>query len=229
MSFHETKNSETFRNCQKRQTERLISRSKTGMYIRSLQEGGTTSIVDFLLPSSSFFFLPLLLFISARFSQRRRSSQTNQRHLSQQQEFSSPFRLGLKQVTRASPSSGVLHVSCAAAVVVVGNQHFSVLIGPEAIEVNQDAGDGITLATVNQVLEGDLIGVFRLHHVKDLILDILEGDGLLSVEFHLLLNGPEEIVEGEDVEVSLILHVQEFKNILQRCWLLPVFQRQYKV
>lgn len=40
---------------------------------------------------------------------------------------------------------------------------------------------------------------------------------------------PEEIVEGEDVEVSLILHVQKFKNILQRCWLLPVLQRQNEV
>lgn len=67
-------------------------------------------------------------------------------------------------------SSAVVQVSCVAAVVVIGDQHFSVLIGPEAVEVNQDAGDGIALATVNQVLESDLVGVFRLHHVKYLIL-----------------------------------------------------------
>lgn len=66
--------------------------------------------------------------------------------------------------------SGVVKVSCVAAIVVVGYKHFSVLIGPEAVEVNQDAGDGVTLATVNQVLKSDLIGVFRFHHVKDLIL-----------------------------------------------------------
>lgn len=40
---------------------------------------------------------------------------------------------------------------------------------------------------------------------------------------------PEEIVEGEDVEVSLILHVQKFKNILESRRLLPVFQRQHEV
>lgn len=126
-------------------------------------------------------------------------------------------------------SSAVIEVSCVAAVAVAGHQHFSVLIAPEAVEVNQDAGDGIALATVHQVLEGNLEGVFRLHHVKYLILDVLEGDLLLTVEFHLLLNGPKEIVEGEDVEVSVIVHVQKFENILQRRRLLPVFQRQYKV
>lgn len=45
-------------------------------------------------------------------------------------------------------ASGVIEVHCVAAVVVVGNQHFSVLIGPEAVEVNQDAGDDVALATV---------------------------------------------------------------------------------
>lgn len=109
-----------------------------------------------------------------------------------------------------------------------------------------------------------------------LYLDILEGDGLLSVEFYLLLNSlknkisrktsvsanmelvclikkyvaikakyslraisvfvwqtcsryPEEVVEGEDVEISLVLHVQKFENILQRRRLLPVFQSQHEV
>lgn len=74
----------------------------------------------------------------------------------------------MKGVSKSS--SGVVEVTCIAAVVVVGDQHFSVLVGPEAVEVDQDAGDGIALATVYQVLESDLIGVFRLHHVKDLIL-----------------------------------------------------------
>lgn len=67
-------------------------------------------------------------------------------------------------------SSGVVKVSCVAAVVVVSDQHFSVLIGPEAVEVDQDASDGVALATVHQILQRDLIGVFRLHHVEDLIL-----------------------------------------------------------
>lgn len=40
---------------------------------------------------------------------------------------------------------------------------------------------------------------------------------------------PEEKVEGEDIEVSLVLNVQKFKNILKRCRLLPVFQSQDKV
>lgn len=103
----------------------------------------------------------------------------------------------------------------AAAVTVVGDQHFSVLIGPETVEVNQDADHCVALTAVHQVLQCDLEGVFRLHHVKDLILKrelnvqkhrpqplrphkvlfvcmylyILEGDRLLSVQLDLFLNG----------------------------------------
>lgn len=68
--------------------------------------------------------------------------------------------------------SGVVKVSCVAAatIVVVGNQHLSVLVGPEAVEVNQDTGDSITLATIHQILKRDLIGVFGLHHVEYFIL-----------------------------------------------------------
>lgn len=40
---------------------------------------------------------------------------------------------------------------------------------------------------------------------------------------------PEEKVEGENIEVSLVLNVQKFKNILKGCRLLPVFQSQDKV
>lgn len=40
---------------------------------------------------------------------------------------------------------------------------------------------------------------------------------------------PEEKVEGKNIEVSLVFNVQQFKNILKRCWLLHVFQCQYKV
>lgn len=40
---------------------------------------------------------------------------------------------------------------------------------------------------------------------------------------------PEEKVERENIEVSLVLNVQKFENILKRCRLFPVFQSQYKV
>lgn len=108
-------------------------------------------------------------------------SKHNQRDRSQRYQFipvqrwhfnRTPFRLGSKRPPFGlqTPPSGVVEVRCAAAVAVVGNQHLSVLVGPEAVEVDQDAGDGISLATVYQVLESDLIGVFGLHHVEDLIL-----------------------------------------------------------
>lgn len=79
------------------------------------------------------------------------------------------MQFGLK-LTHCQIALGVVEVGCVAAVIVVSNQHFSVLVGPEAAEVNQDAGYRVTLATVHQVLECDPTGVFRLHHVKDLIL-----------------------------------------------------------
>lgn len=69
------------------------------------------------------------------------------------------------KVSHAAPAN-----PAAAAITVVGHQHFSVLIGPEAIEVNQDADHCVALTAVYQVLQCDLVGVFRLHHVKDLIL-----------------------------------------------------------
>jgi len=40
---------------------------------------------------------------------------------------------------------------------------------------------------------------------------------------------PEEVVEGEDGEVSLVLHVQQFENVLQSRRFLPVLQSQHKV
>lgn len=73
-------------------------------------------------------------------------------------------------ISTLNPFSSIIQFSCAAAVIVISNQHFSVLIRPETIEVNQDACDCIALATVDQILQRDLEGVFRLHHVKDLIL-----------------------------------------------------------
>lgn len=76
-------------------------------------------------------------------------------------------------------SSVVVEVDCAAAaaVVVVGNQHLSVFVSPEAVEVDQDAGDDVTLTAVDKILQSDLVGVFGLHHVKDLILRTKKGPG----------------------------------------------------
>lgn len=34
---------------------------------------------------------------------------------------------------------------------------------------------------------------------------------------------PKEIIEGEDIQISLVLNVQQFENILQSCRLLSVF------
>lgn len=55
----------------------------------------------------------------------------------------------LQSAANPKSASGVIEVHCVAAVVVVGNQHLSVLVGPEAVEVNEDAGDDVALATVD--------------------------------------------------------------------------------
>lgn len=82
-----------------------------------------------------------------------------------------------KVVESRESSSVVIQVDCAAAaaVVVIGNQHFSVFVSPEAVEVDEDAGDNVALAAVDEILESDLIGVFGLYHVKDLILRTKKG------------------------------------------------------
>lgn len=58
---------------------------------------------------------------------------------------------GKKAAQSWESSSVVVQVDCAAAaaVIVVGNQHFSVFVSPEAVEVNQDAGDDVALTAVD--------------------------------------------------------------------------------
>lgn len=58
---------------------------------------------------------------------------------------------GYKALQFWESSSVVVQVDCAAAaaVVVISNQHFSVFVSPEAIEVNQDAGDDVSLTAVD--------------------------------------------------------------------------------
>lgn len=56
---------------------------------------------------------------------------------------------GYKALQFWESSSVVVQVDCAAAVVVISNQHFSVFVSPEAIEVNQDAGDDVALTAVD--------------------------------------------------------------------------------
>jgi hypothetical protein len=34
---------------------------------------------------------------------------------------------------------------------------------------------------------------------------------------------PKEIIKGKDIQVSLVLNVQQFENVLQSCRLLSVF------
>lgn len=64
--------------------------------------------------------------------------------------------------------SCVVQVSRAA--LLGGYQNLSVLVGPEAIEVNEYAADRVALTAVHQILQRDLIRVSGLHHVEDLVL-----------------------------------------------------------
>lgn len=65
---------------------------------------------------------------------------------------------------------GVIKVTIVVAAVVIGNQDFSVFISPKAVEIYQYANNSVSLATVHQILQGEFVGIFGLHHVKDLIL-----------------------------------------------------------
>ena len=55
------------------------------------------------------------------------------------------------------------------------NRHFSVFVGPEPVEVDEDGDDGLALAAVDQILELDPERVLRPHHVENLVFDILES------------------------------------------------------
>lgn len=69
---------------------------------------------------------------------------------------------------RGLSRSRVIHVGRAA--LVAGDQHLSVLVGPEAVEVDEDAGDRLALTAVHQILQRELVRVSGLHHVEDLVL-----------------------------------------------------------
>lgn len=61
-------------------------------------------------------------------------------------------------------------ITISSAVTVAGHKDLSVLVGPEPIEINQNAGNSVSLTAIDQVLKGDFVRVLRLHHIKDFIL-----------------------------------------------------------
>ena len=111
----------------------------------------------------------------------------------------------------------------------VHNKHLPVLVAPELVEVGQDGDHRVALAAVHQVCQGYLEGIRWGHHVKNLVFDIKERNGVLSVSPHLLLDRPEEEVESKDRKESFMPNIQDSEEILQRLGLLLVLHGKDKI
>ncbi len=111
----------------------------------------------------------------------------------------------------------------------VHHKDLPVLVAPEPVQIRQDAHHRVALTAADEILQGDSQRIRRLHHVKYLVLHVLEGDRLLLVLAHLLLNGPEEVVERKDGKITIMAHVQNSEQILKSLRLLLVLHGEDKV
>ena len=64
-----------------------------------------------------------------------------------------------------------------------GEEHFAIFVGPKSVEVGEDVHHRLTLARIEQVLEGDFEGMRRFDHVENLVFHILEHDRFLKELF----------------------------------------------
>ena len=76
------------------------------------------------------------------------------------------------------------------------------VVREEGVGVGEDADDGVAHLAVDEVGERDAVRLRRLHHVEDLVLDVLElARRRLAVELdEALEGGAEEVVDLERAE-----------------------------
>jgi hypothetical protein len=82
------------------------------------------------------------------------------------------------------PQSGVVGSS---------SERLAVLVGPEAVPLQQDGDGRVAVPAAHQVVQRDARGVLRPDHVEDLVLHVLEVHRLRAVGYHLLLDGLQGI------------------------------------
>ena len=111
----------------------------------------------------------------------------------------------------------------------LSHEALSVLVGPEAVQVDEDVCDGFAVAAAYQIDQGDLVWVRGLDHVENLVLDVFEGHGLVAVLLQLLLDGAEKEVEVEGVEEAFLLDVEDAEDVLEGLRLTAVLERDYEV
>lgn len=78
-------------------------------------------------------------------------------------------QMGISVDTVCSHSKSCI-INISSIVIVTCHKDLSVLVGPEPIQINQNAGNSVSLTAIDQVLKGDFVRVLRLHHIKDFIL-----------------------------------------------------------
>lgn len=83
-------------------------------------------------------------------------------------------------------------------------------MSPEAIQIDEYINDGLAMSARNQIGESDLMRVaLWLDHVVDLVLDVAKVHWFVIVALELPLDGPEEVVEVERVQVAFVIDVQD--------------------
>ena len=85
------------------------------------------------------------------------------------------------------------------------------------MELYQNTDNSIPISWANQIIKRYPKRIQWTDHVKYLILDILEDDGVLAVPPHLVLDGSEKEVERVNREAAFMSGVQHAEEISQ--WL----------
>mmetsp|Transcript_64087 Transcript_64087/g.166534 ORF Transcript_64087/g.166534 Transcript_64087/m.166534 type:complete len:213 (+) Transcript_64087:127-765(+) len=99
-------------------------------------------------------------------------------------------------------------------VVWLHHQALAVVIPPECSSINEHREYSTTLPAIDQVLHRDDARGSRLHHIKDLVLDIVNRRNFDFLGLQQTHNRPEEVVYDETIKASPVVDVNQFPEIL---------------
>lgn len=99
----------------------------------------------------------------------------------------------------------------------------------EGLCVDQHRHDDISLLALDQIVQGDGHGQFRLGHIEDLVLDVLHIEAAFLHSLQLLDDGAEEHVDDEGIDSTLVVDIQHPPEVLDCLWSLFVVHCQHEL
>lgn len=115
---------------------------------------------------------------------------------------------------------------------IVDIQRLAVLalvVVEECLCVDKHGHDDISLLALDEIVEGNGHGQFRLGHVEDLVLDVLHVEAAFLHGLQLLDNGAEKHVDDEGINSALVVDIQHSPEVLDCFWSLFVVHCQHEL